>query len=789
MLNYIILKSSLRQMLRKRTYFLINTIGLGLGIASFLILALYVYNDLTFNHFNKNLNNIYRVREGDLVQTKGPLLPKMLGEIPEVVNGTRIFDWDGFRLSYGDIAYPENIHYADTGFFSVFSFPFREGSARQGIHDKFNVVISSEFAGKYFGKEPALGKKFRVRFDNTFLQVAGVVDIPENSSIKFNILGSYETGETISPWIKEVHDWYNTFSVTYVQLRDGTKPESLKAKLDKIVHDNFIPAGENKTKLNLLSFREYHSVMESNHTLIIVLSAIALGILIIAIVNFINLNIAGSFARTKEIGIKRAAGASNWSLVSQMMTESLLVSLIALLIGLEIMSLTLPAFNKMFGIRLQFHSSELVFIIILLTSVWLIVGILSGLVPSIFWARTKLIDIINGNILANAGRNPVRFSLVIAQFTIAIILIAGTLLIRKQISFMINTDPKFDKENVLAIRLDSWQFSDLKAASGKYKYISEELRKNPHIISVCFSQTIPGSYDENYNSFVPEGGNNTDKISLRQAYVGRDYFRTYGIKTISGEGFDQDLVKYKDCVVLNETAMKKFSFTGASSQIIHQSSINGQALKVVGEVEDFSYQGVQRSMQPLLHFYTENDDLTNWSYLSVRTRQGSALLVIDQLKKIWENTEPKSALNFIFAIDKINEQYKEYITTNKLIGWFSILAVILSCMGLFALSSFILNGKTKEIGIRKVNGAKIHEVMLMLSGKFISWVLISFVISVPLSWYVLHKWLQLFPSRTALSWWIFGAAGLFALFIAQLTVSWHSWKAATRNPVESLRYE
>jgi putative ABC transport system permease protein len=787
--NRIFHRNNFRLLFRNKTYLLINLAGLSLGIASFLILAMFIFNDHTYNYFNRNLSNIYRVREGNLIQTKGLLLPKLMKEIPEIENGTRIFDWDGLRLSYGDIAYQENLQYADTGFFSVFSFPFIEGSASGGIHEKFGVVISSDFASKYFGKEPALGKKFRVRFDNIFLQVTGVVDIPENSSVKFTILSSYETGETISPWIKDVHDWYNTFSITYLLLKDGTRPESLNSKFERIVNENFIPVGENKTKINLMPLRDYHRTQESNHTLIIVLSVIALGILAIAIVNFINLNIAGAVSRTKEIGIKKASGASNWSLFRQMMMESLAISFIALLAGLEIMALTLPVFNKMLGINLHFQSSQVGLMTILLASVWLIVGILSGLAPSILWTRTKLINIMQGNVLSPGARNPLKYSLVVVQFTIAIMLIAGTLLINKQIRFMLNSDPRFDKENVIAINLESWQYKDLKSASGKFRYIYNELKSDPYVESVCFSQNIPGHYEENYNSFVPEGGNDASKISMRQANVGRDYFKTYGIKIVSGDGFDQQLMNYKNCIVINEAAMKKSGMGTEPGKIFHQSSLAGQSLNIVGIVQDFSYQGVQNSVQPLVHFFTDTEDLSNWNYMSVRSKPDAVLHVIDKAKKLWQETEPKSGLNFLFAIDKINEQYKNYITTNRLIGWFSILAIILSCMGLFALSSFLMNSKTKEIGIRKVNGARIFEIMFMLSEKFMRWVIISFSISVPVSWIVLNKWLLQFPSRTGLSWWIFALAGLFALMIAQITVSWHSWKAASRNPVESLRCE
>jgi putative ABC transport system permease protein len=788
-MNLLQFKNSFRILMNKKNYLLLNVIGLGIGIASFLVLSLYIYNDLSYNHFNKNLSNIYRVREGDMVQTKGLLLPKMLEQIPEIKNGTRIFTWDGFRISYKETAFPQNIQYVDTGFFSVFSFPFKEGSPATGIHEKYGVVISTEFAEKFFGKEPALGKKLQVKFDNIFLHVNGVVKIPANSSIKFDIVSSYETGIEISPWIKDVHDWYNTFSNTWVILRDGTKPESIYPKLQNIVHENFIPVGHNTTKLSLLPFRDFHSSQESNQTLIIILTIIALGILGIAIVNFINLTITSSFSRTKEIGIKKVLGATSGILFRQIMIEALLVSFIALLVGTELMSLILPSFNKLFTTNLDAQLSQYKLIIPLLLSIWLIVGISSGLIPSLLWARTRLIQILHGNLFSGNKRSSANNSLVVLQFVIAIILISGTILIRKQINYMLEKDPKFDKENVVVADLDNWQYPDHKLASQKFKLISEELKKSPFVESVCFSQNIPGTYNENYNNFYPEGGSVQNVINLRQAGVGRNYFKTYGIKILSGNGFDDDLTSYKDGMVLNESAMKKLGFAEADGQILHVSTANGDKMKVVGAIEDFSYQGAQREMQPLAHFFGESEDLSIWSNLSVRAKKGASLKVMALLKDSWQNTEPKSSVNVYFAIDKLNDCYKEYIQINKIIGWFSALAVILSCLGLFALSSYNLTRKTKEIGIRKVTGAKIPEIILMLNKNFIKWVVIAIVIAAPIAWYALHQWLQKFANKTELSWWIFALAGIIALAIALITVSWQSWRAATRNPVEALRYE
>ncbi|WP_420603605.1 ABC transporter permease [Flagellimonas sp.] len=779
----------LRNVKKNKNIFLIKTIGLGVGIASFLMLSLFVHNDLTYNHFHENLSNIYRVREWESFQTKGPLLPKMLAEIPEVENGTRIFDWEEFRLSYEDVAFAENVRYVDSGFFSMFSFPFTEGSPKNAIKDKYDVVISTDFAQKYFGEESAIGKELQVKFEDTFLTVNGVVDIPKNSSIQFDIIASYETGEELSPWIKDIHDWYNTFSETYVQLADGTTPTSIKPKLQRIVSENYLPVGENETDLNLLPFSEYHSIAESNRTFIVILALIAIGILGIAIVNFINLTITDSLKRTKEIGIKKVHGATEKNLFWQIIVESLLVGLSALVFGIFLLVLLLPSFNNLFETGLQFAPFENSFILYVLLGIWLTIGLFSGIVPPLMWARGKLVDILHGK-LSNTNKSQFsRYSSIIVQFAIVIILISGTFLIRKQIDFMVNKDPKFDNENVIITQLQSWQFPDLEITSKNYKRIAEELEASPYVESVSFSGNIPGTYQENYNVFYPQGKSALESIHLRKAYVGENYFKTFGIKLLSGHGFEKGSISHKNAIVLNRDAMNQLGYNDATGQVLNESSTTGNPNKVVGIVDDFSYQGVQRATQPLVHIFYEQEDYTNWGYLSIRAKQGASLRVIEQLKELWGNAFSGIEPNYFFSDTKLNEHYKEYIQINTLIAWFSILAIVLSCIGLFAVASFTMAKRTKEIGIRKVNGATIGQILSLLNIDFARWVGLAFIVAVPLSWYAMHKWLQGFAYKTTISWWIFALGGLTALFIALLTVSWQSFKAAIANPVEALRNE
>ena len=774
--------------------FLINTIGLGIGVASFLILALYIYNDLTYNHFNENLANIYRIQEkyedGTGTSTKGLLLPKMQQEIPEIVNGTRIFDWDGYRLSYDNNAFLENVYYVDKGFFSVFTFPFKEGNAKHALDEKYNAVISRPFAEKYFGTTQAVGKQLQIGFENVFLTVKGVVDIPENSSVKFDIVTSYETGETVSPWITDVHDWYNTFSETYVVLQNGIVPSDIEKKLDNIVKENFLPVGENKTKIGLLALSEYHGAEESNQTLIIILAIIALGIISIAIVNFINLTIVNALSRTREIGIKKVFGATKKHVAQQIIIESLGTSFFAVLLGILLLSvLLLPGFNSLFETNLTFQTLDPFVLVAILLSIWIFVGIFSGTLPSLLWSQSRLVENLQGKISTKNKTGFSKYSSIIVQFVIAIVLISGTLVVRKQIDFMLDKNPKFDNENVIVAQTDFWQHKDLDDASGKLGVISKELEASPFVSSVNFTGSIPGDYDENYNTFYTTGESNLPNISLRKSYVGKDYFKTLGIPVLEGHGFDQEPTALQNTVVLNKTAMDQLGFTTAEGQVLVEGREGGTQYRVVGMIDDFSYQGVQRATEPLAHFFSEQETLINWDYLTVRAEKGATLQVIKLMREKWQALFPNADFTYFLADEKLNLFYKEYERVNTLITWFSLLAVILSCMGLFALSSYTMARRTKEIGIRKVNGATITQILSLLNKDFVKWVGLAFIIAVPISWYAMNQWLEGFAYKTTMSWWIFALAGISALIIALLTVSWQSFRAAVANPVEALRDE
>ncbi|MEM7381124.1 MAG: ABC transporter permease [Bacteroidota bacterium] len=780
----------LRNIRKNKSTFLISCFGLGIGIASFIVLALYVYNDLTYNHFHKNITNIYRVMEGESDQTKGPLLPEAIKRIPEIEDGTRIFDWDGYRLSNGIRAFEENVLYVDSGFFSVFSFPLVEGNADDGIREKFGAVISSDLAKKYFGDEPAIGKKLQVGFEDQFLSVQAVVEIPSNSTIQFDIVTSYETGETISPWIKGVHDWYNTFSITYVQLKEGTDRTQVLAKFQDIVKENFLPVGQNNTQIDLLPFKSYHSKMESNGTMITILAVIALGILIIAIVNTLNLSITNSLSRTREVGIKKVHGATRKDLFLQLILESLLMGLSALVAGVLLVKFfILPGFNNLFETKLLLDLAEFKMLAVVLLLIWLGTGLICGSVPALLWARGKLVHSLKGELGRTKKPGITKNTAIIVQFMIATVLITGTFLIRKQVNYMMDKDPMFDLENLLVVPTNYWQHSDVDKASENLQLIASEMEASPFVNSIAFSGPVPGDYNQNYNSFFPEGKAAVDRIGLRKAYVGEDYFKTMGIEIKSGHGFDKDSYSLESTVVLNKKAMEVLGYERAEGQIIREAGENGHPYRLIGTIDNFSYQGVQHEMQPLAHFYSQRENYVDWDYLTIRSEAGAVHQVISLLEGKWKEHLPEATLDYQFANVNLDKYYDEYRRINTLVTWFSILAIILSCTGLFAMAGYAITRRTKEIGVRKVNGASISQVLVLLNKDFLKWVLLAFMVACPLGYYGLHKWLEGFAYRTDISWWLFAAAALLCLAVAFLTVSWHSYKAATINPVNALREE
>jgi len=781
--------TAIRNLVKNPFFSFINIFGLSVGLSAFLLLFLYIYNEITFDRFNQNRERIFRLSENEMEYTKGLTVPYLIGNFPEVENGTRILDWNTHRLSFENTDLRETLSYVDTGFFNIFSFRFIEGNENLALKEKYGIVLSRELARKLFGDGPALNKVLQVDFNTLQLTVTGVIEeIPDNSSVKFSAATNYETGFEIDTWLVDTHDWYNTFSTSYVILKENTDLESLENKFIPFVEEKFLTGESAKPKLNLLPLKNLHNHVTNNQSFTYLLLCIALGIALIACVNFINLYTASSSIRIKEIGLRKTMGATEKHLISLFFGEALVVSFFAVIIGIFITLLLLPLYNNLFHAQLRFEifGNPYLFLVILLF--WLVSGILGGFIPILKLSKLPIVSSIYGKIGIVPSRDKFKNSFASLQFIITIFLIIGTLTIKKQISFMQSHSLNFDSENIIVLQTDFEDYQDQEAAQQKFKAIINELKTDSRIASVTTSNQVPGTYNENYNMFYTNGWAPEEGIRLRQVYIGPEYFKTYGIRFIEGDYSNEEYLNDSNAVVVNHKALQELGAENGVNNLLFASSKNGQPFKIIGVVEDFFYQGLHREIQPLIHYYSPYV-ADEPAYISVRIIPGQIPAALDLIKEKWKSIPPTKELNYFFADDQINKQYEFVIQTSTLATYFSVLAMILSCLGLLAMITFVINRRIKEIGIRKVVGASVGSILVLFARQYIVWIIISLIIASPAAFYAMDKWLQNFAHKTTISWWIFVLTGVIALFIAALTILWTAWRAADRNPVEVLRYE
>lgn len=779
--------TAIRNLVKNPFFSFINIFGLSAGLSAFLLLFLYVYNEITYDRFNKKEKRIYRLCENQLEYTKGLAVPYIMENFPEVENATRVLDWSSHRFTYEQKELKDNITCADTGFFHIFSFKFIEGNPDLALKNKYGVVLTKNIASRLFGEEPALNKIINVDYGSFQLTVTGVVDeIPDNSSIKFDLIVNNQTGFELDPWLKDIHDWYNTFSQSYVLVRQNTDIKALEHKFIPFVEEKFLTGEQQKPELNLLPLAELHNYTTNNQSFTYLLLCIAAGIALIACINFIHLFTAASSSRIKEIGIRKTMGATRKQLFLLFFGEALVISFLAIIAGIFLSFMLLPFYNNLFHAHLEMDLVGNPFLIPIIAVFWLLTGTLSGFVPAIRLSNISTIASIKG--MALISRNKFRNAFAIFQFMITIFLIIGALTIRKQISFMKNHSLNFDSENVVVLKTDLDDYRDQDAARQKVNAIVDALKADSRVASVTVSNNVPGTYQENYNNFYTDGWSQKESVSLRQVYIGPEYFKTYGIRFLEGDYSNEEHIVDSNLVVINHAALKQLGAESGLNNILYASSRNGQPYKIIGVVEDYFYQGLHRNIQPLIHFYSPHIS-EDPEYISVRIKAGQIPEALAMLKKQWKEIPPAKELNYFFADDAINKQYEFVTQTSSLAGFFSILAMILSCLGLLAMLMFIINRRIKEIGIRKAVGATAGNILQLFSFQYTKWIALSFVIASPVAFYAMNKWLQNFAYKTEISWWIFILSGSMAFITALIVVCTQTLKAALANPVNALKYE
>ncbi|MDA3929350.1 MAG: ABC transporter permease [Prolixibacteraceae bacterium] len=769
-------------------YTTINSIGLIIGFVCVVFISFWIKNELSYDRLHQNADNIYRVHRYfyDANGTENlhlpfvapPIAPLLKDEFPEIENIVRVshtgmlFSLDNQKIVEQDVCF------AEPDILKIFTFDGLPSEADL-LEEPLTAVVSESIAKKYFKGDNAIGNtlefsdnygtKYNLRVTGTFKNWTGNSHFHPEIFISFSTY-MYAVGEN------ELNDWGSNNYETFAQMPH--QPKELDAKLDAFINKQF-ENGTSWTKLRMEKLADIHFNWYGNRSYIYILSSIALLILFLGCINYMNLNTAIYTKRMKEIQIKKIAGASRSRIASQLITESVIFCILSLALALIIVSLTLSRFDQVFNSTLSFQFNENIFLIVGFLILSIFIGSLSGTYPALFTLSNKM-SALSKLQNTSSGKMSFRNLLIVFQFFVSIALIISFLIVNKQLNFLRNKNLGFNKENVITLNASPNLIE-------KLDVFRQELIQNPNIISVSGSKRIPSQRLDDSNEAKVINNGKMEPLGFRVANVRiDDYFLpTYEIKLLAGNNI-QNRETGEAEYLINKMAVEKIGWKTPEAAIGQHIEYGGIKGKVVGVVQNFHYESLHNDVFPILLY----SDLSSFNRVSIRISPSNINNTIAFIEKNWQNYNVTGTpYSYQFVDERFGQLYQSEEYTRTIFSYFMVLAITIAILGLFGLSIFVMERRTKEIGIRKINGAKISEVLMMLNKDFLKWVAIAFVIATPLAYYAMTKWLENFAYKTELSWWIFALAGLLALGIALITVSFQSWKAAMRNPVESLRYE
>jgi putative ABC transport system permease protein len=804
--NY--LRVALRNLRNYKAYTFINIVGLSVGIACCIAIMLFVRDELSYDKYNKHADQICRPgfsamfygRDIKSAMSPAPLGPTIYHDFPEVVAYARLHYEGSSVIRYQSKTFVEQkFLWADSTLFDVFTLPFVAGSPKTALTQPNTVVITESTARKYFGSDNPIGKILN-RDKATDYMVTGVIkDVPQNSHFHPDFIGSLTTErDSRNP------NWMNNNYYTYFLLKEGTDLVDFKRKLDQefVAHagpqlkavtgvsiEQFLSAGNKVglevqplTSIHLNSHRDYELEQNGSIYSVYVFSAIAIAILLIACINFVNLSTARSQKRAKEVGIRKTLGSQRSHLVWQFIAESILMSGAAVILAVGIVEVLLPFFNDTADKKLSLDLFTNPLAIPSLVGLAIVVGLVAGSYPAFYLSSFRPIDVLKSERRKGGRESFLRNGLVVFQFAISIALFIGTLVIYNQLRYVQTRDLGFDKEESVVI----YRADDL---SGRIQSFENELKENKDIVSVTNSSAIPGNQYSD-SGFWLEGTGVDKLVDLRTMRCDFDFAKTYKLELAEGRFFSKEHPSDTDAVVVNQEVERAFGVKNIVGKYIvlpGETRADQRRFEVVGVLKDFNYHSLHEAIRPLVLRLPETGDVG--SFVTVRLAPGNHLNTVSFIEGVWKKYAGNEEFNFNFLDDSLQKLYEADQRTSKIAGIFSVLAIFIACLGLLGLAAFITEQRTKEIGIRKVLGASVPEVIGLLSAQFAKWVLIANVVAWPLAYYVMRNWLQNFAYRTDMNLWIFVGSGILALVIALATVSTHAIKAATANPIESLHYE
>lgn len=803
-------KVAFRNLWKNKGFTSINIIGLSVGLATCLLILLYVMDELSFDKYNEKAGRIFRV-DSDITfggnhfvaaVTPEPMGATIKRDYPEVETEVRFRNYGGMLVRKGSQnLQEEKVIYADSTLFDVFTLPMLYGDPKTALVNPNSVVINETTAKKYFNTADVVGKSLLVN-DDKGLKITGVIkDVPNQSHFNFDFF--IATNGAIEKW--EINQWTSNNLNTYIVLKESADPKVFEAKLDGMVAhyvapelkqlnmtmESFKQAG-NHLHYGLMPVTDIH--LHSNKTselgpnssieYVYIFSVVAVFILLIACVNFMNLSTARSSGRAKEVGVRKVLGSIRSNLVSQFLTESILITFISLLLALGIAALLLSYFNQLAGKHISITMFGNPWLLSGLVVLMLVVGLLAGSYPAFYLSSFRPIEVLKGKLAAGFKSGWLRSWLVVFQFWISIVLIIGTIVIYNQLSYIRNKDIGFKRDNVLIIR----NTYPLGAQADAFK---NEILKITGVTSATKTGFLPTSgWRSDSPLFQDATLDQKTAISLQQWRVDENYVPTLGMQMAKGRNFSKQMLTDSMGVILNEAAANMLTFKDpVGKKLYHIKDFNLEKKEIVsyqilGVVKNFNFNSLRDQVTPLALFLdNENGSIT------FRLNTSNTAGIVAAVENKWKAMVPTQPFQYSFMDDDFNNTYKTEQQIGQIFISFAVLAILIACLGLFGLVTYAAEQRTKEIGIRKVLGASAGTIVGMLSKDFVKLVAISAVVAFPIAWWAMHTWLQGFAYRTPISWWIFVMAGVAALAIALITVSMQAIKAALANPVKSLRAE
>ena len=800
------LKIATRYLLKNKLYSFINIFGLAIGVASFVMIMLYVNYERSYDTFEGS-ENVYRVfmdylEGGEYVPgdanayiVSGPTLKE---DFPEISDFVRIRRVKGLVLLHDNTVFDDNTGaLADPSYFDIFARSLKEGDLRTALNEPYSMVLSTSLAKKIFGSENPIGKTIEIAADgNTPFKVTGVMEGDvQNTHIKNDFLVSFKTFYT---WPVFERDWKYTWNqneyFTYLKVAENTDFDLLNQKVM-----NLDPEGlhnerhhlESIGDIHLNSNKPYEAEANGSADSVRLLAIIAFITILLSWMNYINLSTSKSLERAKEIGIRKVVGARRPQLIVQSLLESALLNFIAIVLAIAAVYLILSFFNRFVGQDFQLDREQLHGLLPYFAFI-LLGGLLSAFYPAFVLSKYKAVTVLKGKLQTFTNGLNLRRGLIIGQFLVTIALLTGAFVANKQIRFLENRPIGADLDLLVALNgqiLNREKDTLLKSDFGT---LVNELKRTPYVKDAVLAQTYPGDDFSNLNSNIgltfPDGRIDTTRVWYNYT-VQPDYFKVIGMEFAAGNAFRQTSTEKSHNIVINEKMAHLMGVSDMESLIGKTMKFFDADFKISGVVKDYHHFGLKTPIEPMV--ITHNKSIGN---VLVKLDQPAATMTgtteaLEQLNKTWHQVFPESTYNYTFLDQNFEVQYKEDKKFASAFQIFTILAILIASMGLFGLTSYTCIQRRKEIGIRKVNGATITQILKLLNKDFVKWVGLAFLIAVPISWYAMSKWLEGFAYKTEMSWWIFALAGLAALFIALVTVSWQSFRAATSNPVDALRDE